>query len=1065
MTDRQITIYLSVGGASEEDIFRRVTELLKNMGHEVIGRHWAWSAVPQPEVFETSVKERIRRCSVFIGILGGDNDQREQTDSVAVETGPSATEIEYFAAATLAVPQLLYVRQSVLDSNKLPFTLSPDAPKPHFERGFIYDEELLKWLPEDLGLITRQQQEASAERRPELGGNNSKTTELGAGEEGYNENFEAMRDQVAPLNQPEGKIYAFGPFFLDTRTRSLLRDGQLLPLRPRAYGVLLKLVENNTRLITRDELMDSVWGPDLHVAPNALDHQISQLRSALDDQASNPEYIRTIPRQGFQFIATARVLRRFEEPGETVIGTFEAPSMPAEGGAASSAEALPPVEPSFPSPYPPETLQAFAVAEALRRRLDHLLISRTNVLFGLMAADTGLAGLVMNRLGISRDAVLELIGRRLSRNSKRALDLADLLETAESIAKLIDERSLAQFPFSDNLRTALKSAESLTLETSPVGLLWPDYIFVSLMRSLEDDPGFIGWMLGKEKREWIQKTFADWLGDAFTEEGLRDKAITAGLYSPPSASSDAASKDDLLNFKQSAQAMVNIVLKQETVPPLVIGVYGPWGSGKSTYLELVKKSLLSQYDEMKKRSERSKAVNLLVVDYDAWAYSDAPKLWAGLITKIARKLDEDLGFWGRIKYLLKTHRARLMSGLLLGLIPLALAIFAGVFGLLKPLAAGLVSAAASLISVASAWLAQRQAVFGNVRSLASKFDSAPASGVINSIQDEFRDALESWIKQKTGTDAADATIEQRVRDNNLKIVVFIDELDRCPLERIVDILEAIKLFLAKEIFIVFMAVDTRVASEAIRLHYKDVRNPDLPREYLEKIVQLPLRVPTAKGKFLGDYLRKFMPSVKDDEASDGQAEPSIVATPISAPASPASTGEGAAAIASAPSPTTKSIAQPVVKPAAPARKFTPREFADPSPTFSLPQLPDTTTELKMLKTISERFLESNPRRIKRLLNTYRYVKVLCHSHSEPVQTDEWQKTMLGWLTFTMTWPAFMAKAIDRVADLEPQADSYLLRALEKIPGHDSRPTREDIKFILTSTARGSNHFGSWRETS
>ena len=167
--------------------------------------------------------------------------------------------------------------------------------------------------------------------------------------------------------------------------------------------------------------------------------------------------------------------------------------------------------------------------------------------------------------------------------------------------------------------------------------------------------------------------------------------------------------------------------------------------------------------------------------------------------------------------------------------------------------------------------------------------------MINSIQDEFKDALESWIEQKTGADAADATIEQRVRDNNLKIVVFIDELDRCPLERIVDILEAIKLFLAKEIFIVFMAVDTRVASEAIRLHYKDVRNPDLPREYLEKIVQLPLRVPTAKGTFLGDYLRKFMPNVKDDEAADVHAEPSIVATPISAPASPASTGEGAAA--------------------------------------------------------------------------------------------------------------------------------------------------------------------------
>lgn len=96
----------------------------------------------------------------------------------------------------------------------------------------------------------------------------------------------------------------------------------------------------------------------------------------------------------------------------------------------------------------------------------------------------------------------------------------------------------------------------------------------------------------------------------------------------------------------------------------------------------------------------------------------------------------------------------------------------------------------------------------------------------------------------------------------------------------------------------------------------------------------------------------------------------------------------------------------------------------------------------------ERFLESNPRRIKRLLNTYRYVKVLSHSQSEPVQSDEWQKTLLGWLTFTMTWPAFMARAIEKVRDLEPESDSFLLSAIDEIAGADPRPSKADVQAYL-----------------
>jgi DNA-binding winged helix-turn-helix (wHTH) protein len=106
------------------------------------------------------------------------------------------------------------------------------------------------------------------------------------------------------MTSEPARFYTFGPFRLDTVNRCLSRNGELLPLQPKAYEVLLKLVQNSNRLVARDELMTSVWGVDVNVEEGALNYQIRQLRSVLGDVPSNPQYIRTIPKLGFRFVAT-----------------------------------------------------------------------------------------------------------------------------------------------------------------------------------------------------------------------------------------------------------------------------------------------------------------------------------------------------------------------------------------------------------------------------------------------------------------------------------------------------------------------------------------------------------------------------------------------------------------------------------------------------------------------------------------------------------------------------------------------------------------------------------------
>jgi DNA-binding winged helix-turn-helix (wHTH) protein/TolB-like protein/Flp pilus assembly protein TadD len=96
--------------------------------------------------------------------------------------------------------------------------------------------------------------------------------------------------------------YAFGPFLLDTRERRLLRDGEVVPLTPKALDLLQVLVENQGHLLLKEELLQRVW-PDTIVEENNLTVTISALRKALGEGSMNREYIETVPRRGYRFVA------------------------------------------------------------------------------------------------------------------------------------------------------------------------------------------------------------------------------------------------------------------------------------------------------------------------------------------------------------------------------------------------------------------------------------------------------------------------------------------------------------------------------------------------------------------------------------------------------------------------------------------------------------------------------------------------------------------------------------------------------------------------------------------
>src|SRR6266567_881587 len=111
-------------------------------------------------------------------------------------------------------------------------------------------------------------------------------------------------------------FYEFGDFRLDADKHRLLRDGEVVPLSPKAVEALFVLVRNPGKPLEREALMQAVWA-DTFVEDANLTVAISHLRKALGQNGETVEYIETIPRVGYRFVAEVR--ERYEEPRPLII--------------------------------------------------------------------------------------------------------------------------------------------------------------------------------------------------------------------------------------------------------------------------------------------------------------------------------------------------------------------------------------------------------------------------------------------------------------------------------------------------------------------------------------------------------------------------------------------------------------------------------------------------------------------------------------------------------------------------------------------------------------------------
>ena len=178
---------------------------------------------------------------------------------------------------------------------------------------------------------------------------------------------------------------AFGPFRLDSSSQSLWRDGEMVPLTRKAFGVLQCLVERRGDLVPKEELLARVW-PDTVVGEAVLKVCVREIRRVLDDDPQEPRFIATAHRRGYRFVAP-------------VEGAPSVHTAPAAGSA--------PVAPGMSHPEPRAATRTLVGREAplaeLRTALDGARAGRRQVVFVTGEAGIGKTSLV--------DAFLDEVGR------------------------------------------------------------------------------------------------------------------------------------------------------------------------------------------------------------------------------------------------------------------------------------------------------------------------------------------------------------------------------------------------------------------------------------------------------------------------------------------------------------------------------------------------------------------------------------------------------------------------------------------------------------------------------
>jgi hypothetical protein len=588
---------------------------------------------------------------------------------------------------------------------------------------------------------------------------------------------------------------------------------------------------------------------------------------------------------------------------------------------------------------------------------------------------------------------------------------------------------------------AEKVTAAIVGETLPSGS-----VGLSLQEDMPQENGAPAWNLLKEAYVGIAVHLGGGRWRLLPVELLRElagkPAISAAIM-PPSACihDDSWTIEDQLGYGLYGRAIKEFVEHPDTRPPLVIGVQGPWGQGKTSLMRIAQSHLDGGHPDLQARQdqnpfatdgpsemtfkklrdsldgdikiEASAAKEVRSVWFNPWKYQNSEALWAGLAHAILTQLPARLPraeqelFWLRLQLQRidaaavrhDIHRQifeRFIPGLI---IALAVAVLAGVavatvgadaaVGALSGLSVGAALAAASWVLSRKKELDRK--LEGSYLRYVRQPDYEGKLGYLHHVEEDVRGALHLLTPEGQPT------------------MIFIDDLDRCSAGKISEVLEAINLFLSGEypncIFV--LGIDAQVVASAMETVHrqafgedegeKDDLRGNLGWRFLDKFIQLSLVMPRLSERQQAAYLSSLIGSHDETRAAIHEGDRDVLADAESIRRELASgelKAEEAAKrvgqLADSRSPLdaeVRKIAEDVITLGA-------RDFSDSDP--------------EAVDALRRRLphLSDNPRTIKRAVNLYRFYRFIAwarHASSSDLNAAD-PELIASWTVLAARWP-------------------------------------------------------------
>lgn len=268
---------------------------------------------------------------------------------------------------------------------------------------------------------------------------------------------------------------------------------------------------------------------------------------------------------------------------------------------------------------------------------------------------------------------------------------------------------------------------------------------------------------------------------------------------------DCETNIDLLDFDYLVDVTKKIILNDDLTPS-TIGIYGDWGSGKSSLMDMAMADL-------------AKEEGVICLKFNGWLFEGYEDAKSALIGSILDKISEDR------KLIPKTRR--ILRRLYDNIDFFKLSSKAIKYGLDFFLTGGVLTATDITAEAISKALSFK----------GSQLEEKEIEKILKTLKGkDIRKNIKSFHK-----DFADLLEESKIK----RLVVFIDELDRCNHDTILDTLEAIRLFLFAKGTSFIIGADERQIQYAVQMKYPDVEGNqiDIGKEYLEKLIQYPIRIP------------------------------------------------------------------------------------------------------------------------------------------------------------------------------------------------------------------------------